>query len=371
MTLSDLVERMGDGPVLAVAGLTVGLLFGACAQGSRFCLRAAAVEVSRGQLGPKLAIWLLAFGAAVVATQALIAASLLDVSAARQLVQRGSLSGAILGGLMFGAGMVLARGCASRLLVLSATGNLRALVTGLIVTLVAQAAYRGVLSPPREWIAALWTVDGGPQRSLLAPFGGSAWLGLLIGLAWLAPGIWLVRRHAIGMAHALAAAGVGLAIAAGWAATWWVSQSAFEPVAIKSVSFTGPSADTLMALINKPTIPLSFDVGLIPGVFLGSLARALWAREFELQGYEGGASMLRYLIGAVLMGFGSMLAGGCAVGAGVTGGAIFAITAWLALLAMWIGAGVTDWLVDRDAPAQPSTNETGREAATAISRATR
>jgi hypothetical protein len=41
------------------------------------------------------------------------------------------------------------------------------------------------------------------------------------------------------------------------------------------------------------------------------------------------------------MGFGAMLAGGCAVGAGVTGGAIFALTAWLALLAMWFGAVLT------------------------------
>jgi uncharacterized membrane protein YedE/YeeE len=40
-----------------------------------------------------------------------------------------------------------------------------------------------------------------------------------------------------------------------------------------------------------------------------------------------------------------MLAGGCAVGAGVTGGAIFALTAWLSLAAMWVGAGLADrWL---------------------------
>ncbi len=48
-----------------------------------------------------------------------------------------------------------------------------------------------------------------------------------------------------------------------------------------------------------------------------------------------------------MMGFGSMLAGGCAVGAGVTGGAILAITAWVALFFMWLGAGATDWLIDR------------------------
>jgi len=47
------------------------------------------------------------------------------------------------------------------------------------------------------------------------------------------------------------------------------------------------------------------------------------------------------------MGFGAMLAGGCAIGAGVTGTSIFVGTAWLALLCMWIGAMLTDFLVDR------------------------
>jgi hypothetical protein len=193
-------------------------------------------------------------------------------------------------------------------------------------------------------------VEGGAQRSLLAPFAGSALVGLAIGLVWLAPGIWLALRRSVGRWRALAAAGVGLAVTFGWALTWWISQVAFEPVAVKSVSFTGPSADTLMALINTPTIPLGFDVGLIPGVFLGSLLAAAATGEIELQGFEGGPSMVRYIAGAVLMGFGGMLAGGCAVGAGVTGGAVMAVTAWIALFAMWIGAGVTDLAVDRSAP---------------------
>jgi uncharacterized membrane protein YedE/YeeE len=47
------------------------------------------------------------------------------------------------------------------------------------------------------------------------------------------------------------------------------------------------------------------------------------------------------------MGFGGMLAGGCAVGAGVTGGAVMALTAWVALLFMWLAAGLTDALVDK------------------------
>lgn len=356
--LSGLVEQIGEGPTLALGGLAVGLAFGALAQQSRFCLRAATVEVARGEMGPKLALWLVAFGAALTGTQFLIALGLLNVSTARQIAAPGSLSGAIVGGLMFGAGMVLARGCASRLLVLSATGNLRALVTGLVVTLVAQASFRGALSPLREWIAGLWTIDGGAQRTLLSPMGGGAVAGIGLGLAWLAPGVWLAWRRDAGAWRSIAAGGVGLCVAGAWAFTYGISQVAFEPVAVKSVSFTGPSADTLMALINTPSIPLGFDVGLIPGVFLGSLLAALVAREIALQGYDGGASMVRYIGGAVLMGFGSMLAGGCAVGAGVAGGAVLATTAWVALVAMWAGAAATDRLVDRPGSAPASAGDT-------------
>jgi uncharacterized membrane protein YedE/YeeE len=63
--------------------------------------------------------------------------------------------------------------------------------------------------------------------------------------------------------------------------------------------------------------------------------------------------MPRYIAGAVLMGFGSMLAGGCAVGAGMTGGAIFAVTAWLTLLGMWAGGGLADRWLDREGVSSP------------------
>ncbi|NIN78364.1 MAG: YeeE/YedE family protein, partial [Planctomycetales bacterium] len=93
-------------------------------------LRAATAEFAEGKVGSRMAIWLLAFAAAVAATQTAATGGWFDPTVSRQIAADGSLSGAIIGGLMFGAGMILARGCASRLLVLSATGNLRALVTG-------------------------------------------------------------------------------------------------------------------------------------------------------------------------------------------------------------------------------------------------
>jgi uncharacterized membrane protein YedE/YeeE len=346
LNLDSLIERFGDTAALTTGGLLVGFAFGACAQRSKFCLRAAVIEFSRGEFGTKVAIWLLTFSAAVAATQIAIMTDLLDVGEARQLAARGSLSGSIIGGLMFGAGMIMARGCASRLLVLSGTGNLRALVTGLILTIVAQASLRGVLSPIRETLSELWTVQGGPSRNLLSMVHASPWLGAALGLAGLVWALWLARRARVEISAGLSAVGVGLAVFAGWLVTYTMSQHSFTPITIKSVSFTGPSADTLMGLINAPSVPLGFDTGLVPGVFAGAMFASLIARDWTLQGFHDGASMRRYAIGAFLMGFGGMLAGGCAVGAGVTGGAIFAVTAWLALVSMWVGALVTHLVMD-------------------------
>jgi uncharacterized membrane protein YedE/YeeE len=98
-------------------------------------------------------------------------------------------------------------------------------------------------------------------------------------------------------------------------------------------------------LIPDPV--LEFDVGLIPGVFIGAFLSSLAAREFRFEGFDNAGNMRRAMIGAVLMGFGAMLAGGCAIGAGVTGGSVFVATAWLALFCMWIGAMVTDFVVDQ------------------------
>lgn len=352
MDLDLLIERFGETTLLTAGGLLVGLVFGATAERSKFCLRSAVIEFSESSFGPKLAVWLLTFSAAVAATQVAVTSGVLDVSEARQLAATGSLSGAIIGGLMFGAGMILSRGCASRLLVLSGTGNLRALVTGLILTIVAQASLRGVLSPVREFLTSLWTLPGGASRNLLTVVHAGPVIGAAFGFAVLVWALWLGWRNRIGIITGIAAIGVGLAVTGGWLVTYILAQHSFAPTQIKSVSFTGPSADTLMGLINSPSVPLGFDIGLVPGVFAGSLLAALIGRDWKLQGFHDGLSMGRYAAGAFLMGFGGMLAGGCAVGAGVTGGSIFAVTAWLALASMWLGALATHTLLDAKAAAK-------------------
>ncbi len=164
--MQTLFEHLEAGQVAALLGLIVGLCFGALAQQSRFCLPSACIEFWRNKPGAKFAIWLFTFSVALFVTQILIETDHLSTGSIRQLAATGSMSGAIVGGLLFGVGMILARGCASRLLVLSGTGNQRALVAGLIVTVVSQASLRGGLSPIREDISSWWLVDAGTPCSL-------------------------------------------------------------------------------------------------------------------------------------------------------------------------------------------------------------
>ena len=151
------------------------------------------------------------------------------------------------------------------------------------------------------------------------------------------------------------AIGVGLCISAAWWATYAIATASFDPHPIQALSFTGPSAEVLTRVLFVTDKPVNFDVGLVPGVFLGSFIAAALFGELKLEGFAGGAGMRRYLLGAMAMGFGGMLAGGCAVGAGLSGASVFTITSWVTLCTMWAAAMVTDRLLDQrhSAPDQP------------------
>lgn len=353
MDIQFLVDLLGESRTGALFGLLTGIVFGVAAQRSSFCLRAATVEFARGQLGPRMAVWLLTFSTALVWVQGASLLGLFRPQDARMMAVAGSWSGAVIGGLMFGAGMVLARGCSGRLLVLAATGNLRSVVSGLIFAVVAQMSLHGWLSPLRETLAGLWVTPGGANVNLLESLHLPTGAGLALGVVTAVVALALARRNRIGAATLVFASGVGFAVALGWVLTFALSQVAFDPVTVSSATFSGPSANTLMFFLIPDPV-LDFDIGLVPGVFLGALLSAALSRQLKFEGFEGAAPMRRSMLGAVLMGFGAMLAGGCAIGAGVTGGSIFVATAWLALLCIWIGAVLTDFVVDqagRRAPA--------------------
>ncbi len=348
MNIASWLETWGDSNVLLMAGALVGFIFGLAAQRTRFCARAAVVECCEGRTGERFSVWWLAFAAALLGVQTLVMTGWLKPTEARYIAMPGSISGAVLGGLCFGAGMILTRGCASRLLILSANGNLRALLAGLVFAVTVQASIAGWLAPWRQSMAAWWPIDGGPGRDLLHLSGLGATGGLVLACLVLITGFYFffkTHQHRWGLA--LGSIITGLTIALGWGLTQAIASHSFEPVQIQSLSFSGASAEMLMRALSTTTAPrLSFDAGLLPATFAGSLLGALVGGDFKFEGFKSENKLGHYLIGAVLMGFGAVLAGGCTVGAGMTGGAVFSLTAWLTLIAIWLGAGLC-WRIHR------------------------
>jgi uncharacterized membrane protein YedE/YeeE len=76
-------------------------------------------------------------------------------------------------------------------------------------------------------------------------------------------------------------------------------------------------------------------------VFVGSLLASVLFGEFKFEGFQTENKLGHYLTGAVLMGLGAVMAGGCTVGSGMSGGAIFSNTAWLTLISIFAGAALT------------------------------
>src|SRR5690606_5043010 len=103
----------------------------------------------------------------------------------------------------------------------------------------------------------------------------------------------------------------------------------------------------LMLAIGRIAVA-GLDHGLLIGVGAGAALAAILSGEFRIATFSepGTPSILRYAAGSALMGFGGILAVGCTVGAGLTGGSVLALSSLLALCFMALGAAATDRVVD-------------------------
>ncbi len=278
MNLEFLADHFGDNFALLIGGAVIGAIFGAFAQQSRFCLRAAAIEFSRGHVGGKVAIWLIVFSTAIAGTMLLSAFDLFTATEARQLASPQSLSGAAIGGLMFGTGMVLARGCSSRLLVLSATGNLRALLSGLVFAVVAQASLHGFLSPLREALATPLTTLSIGSNDLLVLSSVSEQTALGLVLAGLAASLFLALWRKVGIWKTAASFAVGACIPLAWWFTNAMTSIAFEPVQLEALELHRPVRRHADAVLVATRLDDRFRCRPGSGRFPGCLHRGLAQR---------------------------------------------------------------------------------------------
>ncbi|WP_434286476.1 YeeE/YedE family protein [Celeribacter sp. SCSIO 80788] len=319
----DLSPRLAS----VILGLVIGVLFGALAEVSRFCFRRA-VAGPRSERGAAAGVWLAALATAVLGTQIAVAEGLISFADHRFLTPDLPWLAILTGGLMFGAGMVLTRGCVSRLTVLSGSGNLRAALVLVVFAVVAHATLKGVLAPVRTALGSVTL----PLGNAALPGPALLWTALIAGTAAL-----VAWKYAASGRDLILGALIGLLVPAAWVGTGFVLFDEFDPIAMESLSFTSPAAETLFWSVAASSIPAGFGTGLIGGVILGALASSLLSDRFRWQSFESPRQTGRYIAGAALMGVGGVLAGGCTVGAGLAGVPSLSLAATLALVSIALG----------------------------------
>lgn len=320
--------------------LVIGVIFGVLAQITKFCFRRALVgEDRRAAAG----VWLTALIAALVGTQAAVALGWISFDAHRFMIPDVPVLAIAIGGVLFGAGMVLTRGCVSRLTVLTGSGNLRAAMVLLVFAVVAHMTLKGVLAPLRTTLGAV-TVDLGAAVSLAALPGGALLWSALIALGALAY-VWTSGNRAATLSGA---AVIGLLVPAAWVGTGFVLYDDFDPIAMESLSFTSPAADTLFWGIASTSISPGFGTGLVGGVILGAWAASLISGAFTWESFDSPRQTGRYALGAAMMGVGGVLAGGCTLGAGLSGVPTLSVAALLGLVMIVIGAKAMRALINLD-----------------------
>ncbi|HEV8436771.1 MAG TPA: YeeE/YedE family protein [Methylomirabilota bacterium] len=318
---------------LYVSALLTGVVFGYVIQRGGFCLTRA---ISNAVLTRDMTI-LRAYVLALVV--AMIGVNLLEITGAVDIPIRPlHWLANILGGALFGVGMILSGGCSGSTWYRVGEGAVGAGVVLLGFAIGATIVGVGILAPVRAVLQrpAITTGDGAAP-TLANVTGLSPWI--IIAILAVAAGVWLVRgrrepEHGK-WSWAMTGAAVGVMIAIGW----WASSLGDRPVGITFAANTGHLLTYPM--VGYPT-RVTWSMVMALGVPLGAFLGAWSAGEFRWK-LPAGWSLLKIFGGGLLMGGAALLAEGCNINQGLTNSATLALGSLLTFASMAAGAWLTLW----------------------------
>lgn len=265
----------------------------------------------------------------------------------------------IVGGFLFGWGMVWASGCGAKSIIRAGAGNLKSVFVLLVMGVVALATMKGALAIPRVYLfeQPQWT----PSTGLFAGQWFSAWFGLDAPTGALAAAlfvafalsVWIFKdSQFINVRNVTAGVSVGLIICGVWAVSGILGHGLEHPETLEefflsttsgkmeALSLTAPVALGLDALMyfSDGTKRITLGMVSVLGIFVGACISALLNGSFKLEVFANADDFIRHAIGASLMGFGAVLALGCSIGQGLSGMSTLNLMSLLATLSILVGA---------------------------------
>lgn len=335
-------------PHLVRFGLALigGMALGFAGRRGRFCTLGAIEDATYGRDWTRMRAWALATGVAVVLTQTLSLTGIIDLDESVYVSTPYTWPAYVVGGLSFGFGMALVGTCGFGTLLRVGGGDLRALVTFLVVAVAAYAALRGLASVGRIALADRLPI-GRPGTIHPASLGWIAYVltALIVG----ALAAFAFHRSELPKRPWLMVTGivVGAAVAYGWWVTGVAGSDPLELGRLESYTFVAPLAQALMYVMTASITQPDFPHGAVLGVAVGAYAAAVQSGEFRWEAYDDAREMKRHLVGGVLMGVGGVTALGCTIGQGVTGISTLSMGSFIATASILAGArGGLYWLIE-------------------------
>jgi uncharacterized membrane protein YedE/YeeE len=352
------------------AVFVIAVIMGAVVNKTHFCTMGAVSDwINIGDTG-RMRAWVFAMAVALLGVIVLEGVGVINLSGETFPPYRSSNFAwprYLVGGLMFGIGMVLASGCGNKTLVRVGSGNLKSLAVLLIAMI---ASYLMLWSPLFEkaflpWIQPV-TINlaqhGMPTQQagdVISGLLGQApskannlAVALMIALAML---IFVMKSKDFrgSFDNILSGAVVGLAVVAGWYLTGGLLGQSWKEYAematdipsrvqVQSYTFVSPMGDTVRFLLDPMKLSLiNFGVAALAGVITGSFIYAVATKNFRIEWFASAGDFVNHAIGGVLMGIGGVLAMGCTVGQAITGMSTLAIGSMLTFAAIVTGAAAT------------------------------
>ncbi len=343
--------------------LIASVAFGAFAQIGQFCLLGGLRAYFKKQSSHRLMAYFVAMTVALLASSLIEYNQWIDLSTTKPPYRSVQFAYGryILGGLIFGVGMVLSSGCGMRNLIKVGQGSLQALIVVAVMSFSAYAminlsVYSDIFLPIVKPLTVEFQQAGSQDiASLLVQAQQTKLTRVLIAaVLLLMVAVWSLRNRIFRQKrYILSAIGIGLIIAIGFYITGsdfgqlLIEESEFmdEPVrglATQSFSFASPMADTIYVLWYREGMSvITFGVVAVVGLPIGAFLSSIIRKEFKLSGFSSVKDTATNIVGAILVGIGSVLAMGCTIGHGLTGISTLALGSFLALIFIILGALVT------------------------------
>jgi len=349
------------------AVFVIAVIMGAVVNKTHFCTMGAVSDwINIGDTG-RMRAWVFAMAVSLLGVMVLEATGAVNLSAETFPPYRTANFAwprYIVGGLMFGIGMVLASGCGNKTLVRVGSGNLKSLAVLLVGM---AAAYLMLWSPLFEKAFLPWLQPATinlAQHGIPTQQAGDVIAKLVaqapsknfsLGIAALVAAGMLAfafksRDFRGNSDHLLSGVVVGLAVVAGWYLTGGPLGQAWKEYAematdipsrvqVQSYTFVSPMGDTARYLLDPmKTSLVNFGVVSLAGVIAGSFMYAVATRNFRIEWFASFGDFVNHIVGGVLMGVGGVLSMGCTVGQAITGMSTLAVGSMLTFVAIVAGA---------------------------------